>query len=39
LKLSVGDVLAMIGSRHFAFRTFPVSTRKAGLVGLLPEAS
>ncbi len=36
LKLSVGDVLAMIEQRHFAFRTFPVVDAQGRLVGLLP---
>jgi IMP dehydrogenase len=36
VKLSVGDVLAMIEQRHFAFRTFPVVDPQGRLVGLLP---
>jgi len=36
VKLSVGDVLAMIELRHFAFRTFPVVDAQNRLAGLLP---
>jgi IMP dehydrogenase len=36
VKLSVGDVLAMIDERHFGFRTFPVVDDQDRLVGLLP---
>jgi IMP dehydrogenase len=36
VKLSVGDVLAMIEQRHFAFRTFPVVDAQGRLAGLLP---
>ena len=36
VKLSVGDVLAMIEERHFTFRTFPVVDAQGRLAGLLP---